>query len=244
MTALWREELIPVNPFSRPGTPLRLVRNIVVHYTGNPGASAANHVRYFGQTLANQNPNDNTPDRYASAHLFVDRSEAVLIIPLCEVAYHASQANPYSVGIEMCIERDGSFHPETVRRAEQIVAELCRRYALDPLRDVIRHYDVTGKICPKPYVDDPAAWEAFRQAVDRILKGEEDETMQLQHWQWKMLGDALDGLYRKSVSGEISPPVITDYTWAEKAYKCELTAAELAWLNTIIYARLNGVQVG
>ncbi|NOK23980.1 peptidoglycan recognition protein family protein, partial [Corallococcus carmarthensis] len=143
--SLWREEFIPVNPFSRPGTPLRLVRNIVIHYTANPGASAAAHVRYFGQTLARQDPNDDKEDRYASAHLFVDPGDAVLIIPLIEMAYHASQANPYSIGVEMCIEADGSFHPDTVRRTVQIVAELCKRYGLNPLRDVIRHYDVTGK---------------------------------------------------------------------------------------------------
>lgn len=244
MTTPWREEFIPVNPFSRPGIPLRVVRNIVMHYTANPGASAANHVRYFGENLARQDPKDNKPDRYASAHLFVDPGDAVLIIPLTEQAYHASQANPYSIGVELCIEHDGTFHPETVRRAEQIVAELCKRYGLNPLRDVIRHFDVTGKVCPKPYIDDPAAWEAFRQHVDRMMKGEEDDMMKLEHdWQWKMLGDALDGLYRKSVSGEISPPVISDYTWAEKAYKRELTAAELAWLSTIIYARQQGVQV-
>jgi len=243
MTDLWREELIPVNPFSRPGTPIRAIRNIVIHYTANPGASASAHVRYFGQTLARQDPNDSTPDRYASAHLFVDPGEAVLIIPLNEMAYHASQANPYSVGVELCIESDGTFHPETVRRAAKIVAELCRKYGLNPLRDVIRHYDVTGKICPKPYVIDPWAWQAFRELVDRIMKGKEsEETVKLEQWQWKMLGDALDGLYRKTTSGEL-PGGITDYRWAEKAYKGELTADELAWLNMIVFARQQGIQV-
>ncbi|MBD2861589.1 phosphodiester glycosidase family protein [Paenibacillus oceani] len=164
---MWREELIPINPITRPGTPLRLVRNIVIHYTGNPGASAANHVRYFGKTLPA------SKERYASAHYFVDPGDAVLIIPLAELAYHASQANPYSIGVEMCIEKDGSFHPETVRRTVAIVAELCRRYELNPLRDVIRHYDVTGKHCPAHYVDDPGAWEDFRQAVEKAIKSKE-----------------------------------------------------------------------
>lgn len=172
--SFWREEFIPVNQFSRPGSPLRVVRNIVIYYTANPGATAANHVRYFGQTIARQNPNDNTPDTYASAHMFVDATEAVLIIPFSEMAYHASQANPYSIGVEMCVEADGTFAPDTERRTVQIVAELCKQYGLNPLWDVIRHYDVTGKICPKPYVDDPAAWEAFRQAVDQTMKGEDE----------------------------------------------------------------------
>lgn len=63
----------------------------------------------------------------------------------------------------------------------------------------------------------------------------EDEPMKLELWQWKMLGDSLDGFYRKGL--------ISDYTWAEKAYKSELTSTELAWLNTIIAARQNEIEV-
>lgn len=43
-----------------------------------------------------------------------------------------------------------------------------------------------------------------------------------------------------STEGKIAPPVLTDYKWAEKAYKGELTADELAWLNTIMFARSAG----
>lgn len=34
--------------------------------------------------------------------------------------------------------------------------------------DVIRHYDVTGKVCPKYYVDHPEAWEDFRSALRAV----------------------------------------------------------------------------
>jgi N-acetylmuramoyl-L-alanine amidase len=61
------------------------------------------------------------------------------------------------------------------------------------------------------------------------------ETMQLEQWQWKMLGDSLDGLYRKGLLG--------DYKWAEKAYEGKLTQTELAWLNTVVYARQEGIKV-
>jgi N-acetylmuramoyl-L-alanine amidase len=61
------------------------------------------------------------------------------------------------------------------------------------------------------------------------------EMMQLEQWQWKMLGDSLDGLYRKGLLG--------DYKWAEKAYKGELTHTELVWLNTVVYARQQGIKV-
>lgn len=35
------------------------------------------------------------------------------------------------------------------------------RYDLDE-EDVIRHYDVTGKNCPKYYVEHEDAWETFK----------------------------------------------------------------------------------
>ncbi|GAB2701797.1 hypothetical protein ACFQWB_05675 [Paenibacillus thermoaerophilus] len=53
----------------------------------------------------------------------------------------------------------------------------------------------------------------------------------------------LDALYRRSVSGELQPPVLTDYTWAEKAYKGELTVSELAWLSAVISARRSGIPL-
>ena len=35
---------------------------------------------------------------------------------------------------------------------------------------VIRHYDVTGKICPKYYVENEDAWLAFRQNVSARIE--------------------------------------------------------------------------
>ena len=32
--------------------------------------------------------------------------------------------------------------------------------------DVIRHYDVTGKICPKYFVEHEDEWEQFKKDVD------------------------------------------------------------------------------
>ncbi|MEI7027170.1 glycoside hydrolase family 73 protein [Paenibacillus sp. y28] len=72
-----------------------------------------------------------------------------------------------------------------------------------------------------------------RQAA--VQEGETD-VLKVEHdWQWKQLGDALDGLYRLGL--------ISDYTWAEKAYNRKLTVSELAWLNMIVQARQAGVGV-
>jgi N-acetylmuramoyl-L-alanine amidase len=65
----------------------------------------------------------------------------------------------------------------------------------------------------------------------------------METWQWAMLAKALDGLYHMSTEGKIVPPLLTDYAWVEKAYEGEMTAAGLTWLNTIVFARSNGVDV-
>jgi N-acetylmuramoyl-L-alanine amidase CwlA len=168
----WRDDFIRINQYSRPGSSLTAVRKIILHYTANPGASASNHQRYF----------NNLTDRYASAHLFVDKIEAICIIPLNEVSYQANDgsyrgvealkpnANFLSVGVEMCQEPDGSFHPDTVTRAVNVCADLCRKFGLSA-GDIVRHYDVTHKYCPGPYVDNAALFTAFKNRVGDVLGG-------------------------------------------------------------------------
>jgi N-acetylmuramoyl-L-alanine amidase len=175
----WIEKFINVNQFSRSGKKLNTVNKIVVHYTANPGASAENHYRYFN-TLK---------DRYASAHIFVDKAEAINIIPLGEVAYHAGDiqkhnadgtpyrgvkellpsANYLSIGVEMCIEKDGTFHPDTITRTEDVFVELCKKFNLNPMCDIVRHFDVTAKNCPAPWVKDEQQFAQFKQRVNAKL---------------------------------------------------------------------------
>lgn len=170
---LWSIHHIDINPFSRVGRKKVAVEFLIWHYTANPGATAENHIAYF-QGLRHQNPHDGRDDRYAGAELFVDRDSAVEIIPLDEEAYHAGNRwyNQRSIGIELCIERDGTFHPDTIKRAIKIGAYLCNKYRINPLTKQIRHFDVTGKICPKPWVDHPERFEQFKRDVASTMKGE------------------------------------------------------------------------
>lgn len=77
--SVFTNSYIPVNKYTRPGLKLQGVKKCVLHYTANPGAGADNHRRYFSNAQV-----------YASAHIFVDKAEAICIIPLNEVAYHAN----------------------------------------------------------------------------------------------------------------------------------------------------------
>ncbi|MEE6450541.1 peptidoglycan-binding protein [Gottfriedia acidiceleris] len=182
----WRNEFIPKNKYTRPGTLLKDVKKIVLHWTANPGAPAKNHVKYFGVTLPAQSKVlEQQGKKYtaASAHIFGDRNESVCIIPLNEVAYHANDnydkgyrgvkeiapnANLYSLSYEMCVEEDGTIHQDTIKRAIIDIAALCKTYKLTE-KDIVRHYDVTHKPCPEPFVKDEKLFEDFKKQVALIL---------------------------------------------------------------------------
>lgn len=168
--ATWKNQFVRLNEYSRPGLKLKGVRKLIVHWTANPGASAANHFKYFDSTIV-------AAKRYASAHIFVDKTEALCIVPLDEVAYAANDgtyrgipalspnANFYSISVELCVEKDGTFHAETLARAAQVFSELCKTYDLDPMSDIVRHYDVTHKNCPAPWVSNARPFEEFKARV-------------------------------------------------------------------------------
>ncbi|WP_425531905.1 peptidoglycan recognition protein family protein [Bacillus glycinifermentans] len=148
---------VKVNQYTRPGLKLSGVKGIVMHYTATPGASALNERDYFNGTCI-------AAERYASAHYFVDRKEAQLIIPENEVAYHAHENNGCYVSflkpnairrlsaLNVC-RKNGKIHSETVQNAAELVADLCERYGLSTDR-IVRHYDVTSKNFPAPWVSD------------------------------------------------------------------------------------------
>ena len=155
-------DYIPINEYSRPGTPLKEISGVVVHYVGNPGTTAAANRSFFANLAL-------THETYASAHFVVGlEGEVIQCVPLSEVAYCSSQANDHTVSIEVChADEAGEFSAETMASLLRLTAWLCEEFDLAPA-DVIRHYDVTGKICPKYYVDHPEAWEDFRSALRAV----------------------------------------------------------------------------
>ena len=96
-TPEWVEQdILPLNPYSRPGTPLETIDGVVVHYVGNPGTSAAANRSFFANLAV-------THETYASAHFVVGlEGEVLQCVPLSEVAYCSSQANDHTVSIEVC----------------------------------------------------------------------------------------------------------------------------------------------
>lgn len=164
-----QENFLTPNEFSRPGTALEEVRGVVVHYTANPGTSAVANRNYFENlTKINSKKKDKT---YASSHFVIGiDGEIVQCIPLNEIAYTSNDRNQDTISIECCHKRkSGRFTRATYRSLVELVTYLCKKYQLSD-KDVIRHYDVTGKNCPKYFVEHEDKWLAFRSDVAAELK--------------------------------------------------------------------------
>jgi N-acetylmuramoyl-L-alanine amidase len=177
------QDLIDINQFSRTGEKLRAKRGIIMHYTASPGAPARNISHYF-DNLKDQDPNDNIIDRYAGAHFSVDRFTIVQSIPTDELGYQCGSSQPYTiealtmlgpypnnstVGIEMCIEADGSIHEDTFQNSADLVVHLIREEKFP--NTIFTHKMVVGwKDCPLPWVKNPAEFERFKMTVNTKLE--------------------------------------------------------------------------
>ena len=163
------KDLLPVNEWSRPGELLKRVRGIVLHYVGNPATSAQANRNYIASQAEGE------LGVYASSHFIVGlEGEVIQCVPLTEIAYASNSRNGDTVSIEVCHpDEGGEYASATYQQVVELTAWLCREFRLDPEKDVIRHYDVTGKLCPLYYVEHPEAWEALLEDVGAELAARE-----------------------------------------------------------------------
>lgn len=157
-------QLLDVNEYSRPGTESDPITGIVIHYTANPGSSAQENRDYFNSLK------DGHGD-YISSHFVVGlEGEIVQCVPTWEIAYASNERNHDTVSIECCHpDEGGKFNEETYISVVKLTAFLCNKYSLTE-EDVIRHYDVTGKNCPKYFVENEEAWQVFKADVAEALQ--------------------------------------------------------------------------
>lgn len=156
-------QFLTVNEYSRPGTELEKVKGIVIHYTGNPGTTAMQNRNYF-EGLAE------SKETKASSHYIIGLAgEIIQCIPLNEISYASNHRNVDTISIECCIDNDaGKFNEKTYDALVELTAWLVGKYELE-IDDVIRHHDVTGKICPKYFVEHESAWEDFKLDVEKYI---------------------------------------------------------------------------
>ena len=148
---------------------------IVIHYVGAESTAKAN-VAYF-----------NAANRDASADFFVGHDgEIWQYNPNIKYRYswhcggplesshhplHGICTNRNSIGVELCTKKKGTlwtFSKETVESAVLLTKYLMKTYGI-PASNVVRHYDVTGKACPRVSgwgaVGGSSEWTKFKAAL-------------------------------------------------------------------------------
>lgn len=156
-----QKQLLTISKYNRPGTKRTKTTAVACHYIGNPGTSAAANRNYF-ENLAR------THTTKASCHYIIGLDgEIIQCVPENEVSWATNAANAYAIAIEACHpDKTGRFTDATYQSYVALCADICTRWNLDPLHGgLIRHYDVTRKLCPKWFVDHPDAWEKFKTDV-------------------------------------------------------------------------------
>ena len=155
--------LLDQNPYSRPGTKLKKIENIFVHYTANQGTSAAQNRSYFANLAE-------SGERSASAHFIIGyEGEIIQCIPLDEEAYAVKGRNNDSVSIECCyLSEDGAFTQSTYNSLIDLLSWLCGEYGLSE-QDILRHYDEGGKKCPLYYVEHEDEWALLLENVAEAI---------------------------------------------------------------------------
>lgn len=153
------QALLPMGK-ARSGQRLADIRGIVIHYVGNPGTTAINNRNYFARE-----------DTEVCSHFVVGlKGEVVQCLPLWERSAASNQRNRDTISIEVCHPDDsGKFREDTYASLVQLTAWLCHNAGLTP-EAVIRHYDVTGKECPRYYVRHPDTWKTFLADVQAALE--------------------------------------------------------------------------
>ena len=171
---------------------LSRIKYIVIHYFGSLGSAAA-VANYFKSAY-----------RGASAHYCLDEGDVVYQSVLDEdIAWHCGTTGKYvhpycrnsnSIGIEVrpykidpstassASAKDWYFTDKIIDNLVEFTKYLMKKYNIPP-ENVIRHYDVTGKWCPRPYMGDDInkyygvsgneMWRRFKQRISE----EDDEDM-------------------------------------------------------------------
>lgn len=158
----------------------RVVKFIVIHYTGNKKDTAKANATYF-----------HNGSRGASAHLFTDDDSCYQSVALNNAAWavggtkvykHAECRNINSISIEMCCSGNSIVSEKTINNTAYLCAELCKYIGItaDTVDIfVLRHYDVWDKQCPAQWAtENSAGWTTFKEKVKAILRNEEGLTME------------------------------------------------------------------
>lgn len=161
------EKLLVINKYSRSGEKQNKIEDIIIHWVGNANTSAIANRNYFNNL-------SKTHATYASSHYIIGlNGEVIRCIPDNEVAFHSGSysENRKSIGIENCHpDWNGKFNDKTYNSLIQLCVELCKKYNID-VNHIKTHNMITGKNCPKYYVEHRDEWNKLISDVNKALTG-------------------------------------------------------------------------
>ena len=149
------QQIIKVDGDSRRGVYLEGVRDIVIHYVGNPGTTARQNRDYY-----------ENPSSEVSSHFVIGlEGEIIQCIPLYEKSSASNHRNKDTISIEVCHpDETGKFTDASYASLVKLTTWLLDVCGMDS-NDIIRHYDITAKQCPLYFVIHEDAWEQFKRDV-------------------------------------------------------------------------------
>lgn len=218
----------------------RKIEYIVIHYVGAVSTAEAN-TKYFKSI-----------NRKASAHYFVDDNSVWQCVEDKDSAWHCGGGlqgfrghayykkclNSNSIGIEMCcyknIKGKLDISDATISNTIELTKELMKKYSVSEDK-VIRHFDVTGKKCPAPFVADETKWNDFKSKLSSFDNSKSSKYVQesvfksrVKSWQIVMNNVYNCGL---AVDGSFGPK---SQTQANKHYLYKTTFSVNRIRNTYV----------
>lgn len=172
------KDYLTLNRYSRPGRKRKGVKAVEVHWVANPMTSAKGNRDWFEGRKGGKHG-------FGSTQYIVDLDgDIVHMIPDDEIAYSSGSKHyrdgivakygnpPYknTLSIE-CTHKNwkGEMTPETYEALVNLCAYLLKKHGLTA-RNLVLHFDITGKLCHRWFVDNPYEWGIFRDKVDETIQ--------------------------------------------------------------------------
>lgn len=179
-----KKDFLTLNKWSRPGIRRKGVEGIEVHWVANPKTSAKGNRQWFESRKGGKRG-------FGSTQFIIDQDgDIIQMIPEIEIAY-SSGARHYKDGIRQklgsrpyyktlsieCTHVDwsGKMTPECYDSLANLCVHLCQKYNLTA-RHLYLHFDITGKLCHRWFVDKPNEWSEFKNLVDSLLEHRKSKT--------------------------------------------------------------------